>query len=229
MPATAAELMVWLERRGSAAGRAAMARYNVPAERAFGIGVGALKKKAKEIGPDHALAQELWRTGWYEARMLAVFVDEPARVTAAQMERWRRDFDNWAICDTAAFALFDRTPHAWSKARAWAGRKEEFARRAGFALIWSLGVHDKQAPDAKFLACLPLLADGAEDERRWVQLGADMALRSLGKRNRRLNAAAIALARKLEKSESAAARGIGRRAVKELSGASVRRRLARAD
>ena len=99
-----------------------------------------MKVLAKRLGPNHDLAAELWDTGWYEARMLAAFVDEPARVTPAQMDRWCRDFDNWGICDTVCFHLFDRTPHAWAKVAQWRGRRDEFVKRAAFALLASLAL-----------------------------------------------------------------------------------------
>src|SRR5262245_2114904 len=90
-----------LERLGSRKNREGMARYGLVSKRVFGISVGTLRSMAKDLGPDHQFALALWRTGWYEARMLAVFVDEAAKVTPAQMDRWCRDFDNWGICDTA--------------------------------------------------------------------------------------------------------------------------------
>jgi hypothetical protein len=124
-----------------------MARYNVPSTGAFGVSMKNIQLLAKQLGRDHALAAALWETGWYEARMLTAYVDEPERVTSAQMDRWSRQFDNWAICDTLAFALWDRTPHAWTKVEQWAGRREEFIKRTAFALLWSLSVHDKEAAD----------------------------------------------------------------------------------
>jgi hypothetical protein len=126
-------VLAWLQRRGSPAVRNGMARYGIPSDKAFGISVGDLRRYAKELGRDHRLAAALWKAGWYEARMLATFIDEPARVSAAQMERWCRQFDSWAICDTACFSLFDQTPHAWDKLRHWAEREDEFVKRAAFA------------------------------------------------------------------------------------------------
>jgi 3-methyladenine DNA glycosylase AlkD len=85
-------------------------------------------------GPHHhPLALALWDTGVYEARMLCSFVDDPALITPAQMDRWCHDFDNWAICDTMCFNLFDRTPHAWAKVTQWSRKRNEFAKRTAFA------------------------------------------------------------------------------------------------
>jgi 3-methyladenine DNA glycosylase AlkD len=214
----AAGVLAWLQRTGTKATRDGMARYAIPADRAFGVPVGALRDRAKILGRSHELAAALWETGWYEARMLAAFLDEPARVTAEQMDHWRGDFDNWAVCDHVCFHLFDRAPHAWEKVAPWAALEPEFGKRAAFALLWSLTVHDKRAPDAAFLACLPLVEVAAVDERNFVKKGVDMALRAVGKRNAVLRAAALEVAERLSASPEPAARWIGRSALRELRG-----------
>jgi 3-methyladenine DNA glycosylase AlkD len=158
--------------------------------------------------------------------MLTSFVDQPARVTPAQMDRWCRDFDNWGICDTLCFNLFDRTPHAWAKVVEWSASNDEFVKRAAFALLWGLTVHDKDAADEAFLQGLDLVERAADDERHLVKKAVNMALRAVGKRNRALNAAAVAVARRLAGSPQAAARWIGKDALKELSSSGVASRLA---
>src|SRR5688500_11944350 len=81
-----------LEALGTARGRAGLARYGiVTSDRVFGVSMGDIQKLAKQLGRSHQLAAALWGTGCYEARMLAVFVAEPERVTAAQMDRWCAD------------------------------------------------------------------------------------------------------------------------------------------
>jgi 3-methyladenine DNA glycosylase AlkD len=221
------EVLSWLERSGSKAGREGMARFAIPSDKAFGVSVGALRQQAKRLGTNHELAAALWDTGWYEARMLAIFVDEPARVTSAQMDRWCRGFDNWAIVDTACFHLFDHTPHAWRKVEQWAGRRDEFGKRAGFTLLWSLSVHDKSADDASFIAGLQLIEREAGDDRHFVRKAINMALRAVGKRNRALNTAALVVARRLAGSAGRAPRWIGKDALRELTSASVLQRLAK--
>ena len=217
-PTSVAEAMRWLEQHATKETRDGMARFGIPSTNALGVTVGDLRRYAKTIGKDHALSQRLWKTGVYEARFMAAFVDDPAAVTPAQMEAWARDFDSWAVCDTVCFALFDRTPHAWKKVHAWAGARPEFERRAAFALLWALSVHDKQAPDAPFLACLPLIEAGALDERDYVKKGVDMALRTLGKRNPKLRRAAIDLATRLRDSREGAQAWVGRSTLRELAG-----------
>jgi 3-methyladenine DNA glycosylase AlkD len=215
-----------LKRKGSKAGRDAMARYAIPSDKAFGVGMKDIQALAKQLGRNHALAAALWDSGWYEARLLAAYVDEPAKVTAAQMDRWCREFDSWAVVDTLCFALFDRTPHAWKKVAQWARRKDEFQKRAGFALLASLVLHDRKAGEAPFLEALALIEEGAADERNFVKKGVNWALRCIGKESPALNKAAVALARRLAESKDAAPRWVGKDALRELTSPAVLRRLA---
>ena len=214
---SANDVVAWLKKKGTKAERDGMARFALPSDKAFGVSVGTLKQHAKSLGRDHDLAAALWATGWYEARMLATMIDEPERVTPAQMDRWCRDFDNWGICDTACFHLFDRTPHAWGKVTAWAKKRAEYEKRAAFALLWGLTVHDKRSGDAPFLDGLGLIEAAADDDRHYVKKAVNMALRATGKRNRALNAAAVAVAKRLAASEHPPARWIGKDALRELS------------
>ncbi len=226
LDAEAEAVVAELKRMGTKKTLDGMARYGLPSDHAFGVTVSDLQKLAKQLGRSHELAVALWDTGWYEARMLAAYVDEPARVTHAQMDRWCRDFDNWGICDTVCFVLFDRTPHAWRKVEQWSRRSEEFVKRAAFALLWGLTVHDKQADDDAFVRCLPLVECAATDERHYVKKAVNMALRAIGKRNPALNAAAVAVARRLAASPDAAPRWAGKDALRELTSLAVTKRLA---
>ena len=193
----------------------------------LGVSVADIRLLARQLGRKHELAAALWETGCYEARMLTAFVGEPGRVTAAQMDRWCRDFDNWAICDTLCFHLFDRTPFAWKKARQWSASPHEFVKRPGFALMASLVVHDKAAPGPRFLAFLPLIEQGAHDERNFVKKAVNWALRTVGKRDSALNVAALAVSKRLARSEEASCRWVGKDALRELASPKVRARLVR--
>ena len=201
-------------------------RFGITANKAFGVSMVNMQKLAKRLGRNHELAAALWKTGWYEARMLTSFVDEPARVTSAQMDRWCRDFDNWGICDTICFHLFDRTPHAWSKVNRWHDERGEFVRRAAFALLASLALHDKQTGDEPFVEALALVERAATDDRNFVKKGVSWALRLIGRRNRFLNTQAVRVSRRLAASPAAAARWIGKGALRELTSPMVTRRLA---
>jgi 3-methyladenine DNA glycosylase AlkD len=211
------EVLAFLKRRGRKKNIDGMARYGIVAKNVYGVSVGDLRDLAKKLGKSHDLAAALWKTEVYEARMLAAFVEEKARVTPAQMDRWAKVFDNWAICDHCCFHLFDKTPHAWPKIEAWTKRPEEFVKRAGFALIASVALHDKKAPDAPFLKALKMIERESTDERNFVKKGVNWALRGIGRRNPALKAAAIKLSETLAASEDRTARWIGKDALRDLT------------
>jgi 3-methyladenine DNA glycosylase AlkD len=217
--------LTWLERHGSARNRAGMARFGITARQVYGVSSATMAPLVKRLGRDHDLALALWETGWLEARILASFVGEPARTTASQMDRWCRDFDNWAVCDSTCLHLFSRSPLAWRKVEMWGRRRNEFVRRAGFALLASLAVHDKTAPDDRFQRLLPLIEATARDERNFVRKAVNWALRQIGKRNLALNAATVIVARRLAAAPDASSRWVGKDALRELTGAKTLERL----
>jgi 3-methyladenine DNA glycosylase AlkD len=211
------EIITWLTRRGTKANREGMARYAIRAKKVFGVSVGDLRTIGKKHRRNHPLALALWKSGWYEARMLTAFVDDPAQVTPAQMDRWCRDFDNWAICDALCFHLFDKTPHAFAKMRQWSREKGEFQKRAAFALMASVALHHKKADDRLFLPLLPLIERASSDDRNFVKKGVSWALRGIGRRSATLHKPATALATKLAGSDDPTARWIGRDALRDLN------------
>ena len=215
-----------LKRRSSKRTRDEMGpRYGIFTDKAFGVKMADIQQVAKKVGRNHELAAALWETGWYEARMLTAFVEEPEFVTATQMDRWCRDFDNWGICDTLCFHLFDRTPYAFAKVRQWSKSREEFVKRGAFALLACLALHDKQASEEQFRRCLPLIERAAADERNFVKKGVSWALRLVGRRNIALNQEAVELSRRLAVSDGRAARWIGKAALKELTNPVLVRKL----
>jgi 3-methyladenine DNA glycosylase AlkD len=224
---TAKSALAELKRLSSKKYRDGMARYGLPMDRAMGVRVGAIQTLGKRIGTDQKLAVALWNTGWYEARMLTAYVADPAAMTPAQMDRWCRDFDNWGICDTICFALFDKSPHAWKKVHAWANKKPEFERRASFALLASLAGHDKESPDDRFLKTLTLIQKAASDDRNFVKKGVSWALRGVGHRSLGLHTAAVSLATELSKSEDVTERWLGKDVLRDLQRPAVLAKLRR--
>jgi 3-methyladenine DNA glycosylase AlkD len=223
--ARVADALAWLKKHSKKSIRAGLARYAIPSDKALGVLMGDIQKLAKQLGRDHALALALWKTDVYEARMLCAYVDEPERVTPAQMDAQARAFDNWAICDTLCFALWVRSPHAFKKIHQWASHRDEYVKRAAFALLASMALKHKESTDADYLRCLPLVEKAADDERNFVKKGVSWALRGIGRRSTKLNKASIVLAKKLAASEGAAPRWIGKDALRELSSAAVQKRL----
>ena len=204
-----------------------MARVGINIERALGVSIPHCRRIARGHRRDHGLALDLWTTGIHEARILASMVDDPTQVTPGQMESWVGDFDSWDLCDQTCSNLFGSTPYAYTKAKAWVRRKEEFVKRAGFTLIAERAVHDRERDDAFWLTWLPVIRSGATDDRNYVRKAVNWALREIGKRDLALNAAAIAEAERLLEIDAKSARWIARDALRELRSDAVQTRLRR--
>jgi len=202
-----------------------MARFGMAVEQRLGVSVPDMRKLAKEIGKDHKLALELWRTGIAEARMVASMVDDPAELTDEQMEEWVKGIDSWDVCDQVSMNLFEKNPLAWKKIMDWSERDEEFVKRAAFSLIACLAWHDKKAGDDRFVGLLPVILREATDERNFVKKAVNWALRNIGKRNVNLNRAAISTAKEMKRLDSRAARWIAADALRELESEAVQDRL----
>lgn len=222
---TASSIISSLKAKGSRRNVEGMARYGIVSRKVFGVSAPVLHGMAKEIGKCHELAAALWRTGIMEARILAAFIEQPDRVTPAQMDRWVKDFDSWAVCDGVCLHLFVKTPYAHQRALRWSRDEREFVRRAGFALMASLAVHDKGAKDVQFVKFLSAIRRAASDERNFVKKAVNWALRQIGKRNKRLHAQAIRAAEEIRRMDSHSARWIAGDALRELKSNAIQRRL----
>jgi len=204
---------------------AGMARFGIVGNNRLGLSMPAMRSIAKTLGQDHALATALWDTGIPDARIVAGMVAEPARLTSQQMDAWARDFASWDVCDQVCGSAFLASPLAWRKVPVWAKKQDEFMRRASFALLATLAVHDKAAGNAQFMEALSVIEAAADDERNFVKKAVNWALRNIGKRNQALNDAAIASARRIQLQGSRAARWIAADALRELGSVAVQKRL----
>jgi 3-methyladenine DNA glycosylase AlkD len=204
---------------------AGMARYGMSVENRLGIAIPDLRKMAKKIGKNHSLALELWRSGYQEARILAALIDDPVAVTDQQMEAWVKDFDSWDVCDQVCMNLFDRVPFVSRKIKEWSTRPEEFVKRAAFSLIACVAWHDKGASNEDISTFLPIIKEGATDERNFVKKAVNWALRHIGKRNIKLNKQALKAAREIQQMDSKPARWIAADAIRELESEKVQQRL----
>ncbi|WP_299862217.1 DNA alkylation repair protein [uncultured Hoeflea sp.] len=210
------DILAWLEAHASAENRAGMARFGIDTDKAFGVGNGVLRPFAKTLGRDHDRAMALWDSGWREARLLALFTDEAARLGPDQARAMAADFKSWEIVDHAA-DLFVDAGHLDRLVDEFAADDREFVRRTAFAMIAWGAVHLKKRDDADFLAFLPLIERHAADPRNFVKKAVNWALRQIGKRSLTCHGPALALAEKLAASPDKTARWIGKDAVRELS------------
>lgn len=230
----AASLLAHLRANADPANVEGMRRFGIRGGEVLGIRVTdlrrvaarALRARKSDDAWRHAVAAGLWASGVHEARILATIVDAPSLVTREQAESWALELDSWDVCDQLCLNLLDRTPLAYEIAEAWAGREEEFVKRAGFALMAGLAWHDRDSPDERLLPFLALIEREAHDERGFVRKSVNWALRQIGKRSAGLNAEAVGCAERILGAEpSRAARWVASGALRELRSEAVAGRL----
>ena len=223
---TAEAVLEQLKSKGGPENVKGMGKFGMATDQRLGVPVPEMRKIAKGIAKDHALALELWKTGVQEARIVAALIDVPEEVTKDQMEAWVADFNSWDVCDQVCLNLFEKTSFAQQKITEWSRREEEFVKRAAYAIVAGLAWHDKQAADEQFIGYFPVIKDGATDERNFVKKAVSWTLRNIGKRNLKLNKAAIKTAKEIRQIDLKAARWVASDAIRELESEKIQARLA---
>ena len=213
---TAIEIITVIKKISTPEGIKKKAYFGITEVGNYGMTALQIKAIAKKIGKNHSLALELWRTSVHEARHIAVLIADKKLVTEKLMENWVKDFNSWDIVDDCCSKLFCKTPFAYEKAKEWSGRKKEFEKRAGFALMALLAVHDKEMNDTEFEKYFPFLLRESDDGRNFVRKAVNWAIRQIGKRNERLCKKAIKLSEEIWKKEDKSSRWIATDALQEL-------------
>lgn len=179
--------------------------------RSYGIGLTRLRKLAKRIGRDRELAQALWKTDVYEARVIALLVDDPARITREQAEKQVEELAGgmlayvFASCD----ATLAKTSFVAELADEWVRSGDAVRRECGYGLLYEASKFSgKKAPGEEFfLAHVERIADTIATEPEKVRMSMGAALMGIGKRTAVLNAAALKVARAVGPIEFTSASG----------------------
>ena len=219
------EVMAWLRAHADPANAAGMARFGISTEGTLGVTMPLIRELAKNAGRDHDLALRLWASGGHEGRLLAPLVEEVGRASREQIEGWVVQIESWDICDQLCLNLLHKLPYARELPGQWSQREEEFVRRAAFALIAVLAVHDKKADDSLFEGYLKLAVEASDDDRNNVKKAVNWALRQIGKRNAVLREKAVAAAEKIKAKGTAPARWIASDALRELNSERVLKKV----
>jgi len=166
--------------------------------KSFGIGLTRLRKLAKQIGRDHDLALQLWETDIYDAKVIGLLIDDPKQVTRSQAEHQVEQLTGgylphvFASCD----ATLAKTPFAFDLACDWMESGDPVRRRCAYSLIFELSKKNPKGMDDEFLLVLiDQIQRDIHREEMWVREAMNTALMGIGKRNKRLNRAAVRAAK----------------------------------
>lgn len=194
-----AEAMRVLERAGTAQARKIYARHGAVGPM-FGVSFATLKTLVRRIGVDHELARELWSTGNHDARVLALKIADPARVTRAVLDRWARDFGAPG-CLMYVAALAAESAHGPALARKWLTSKDEQLRLAGWALVGQLASLERSGDDSWFAELVTHIQRRIHAAPNLERDAMNRALIQLGGRSPELRRSALTAARSIGKLE----------------------------
>jgi len=179
--------------------------------RGYGIGLTRLRKLAKKMGRNRNLAQALWKTDVYDARVIALLIDDPAQITRDQAERQVEELAGgmlahvFASCDST----LAKTSFMVELAEKWVQSDDPVRRDCGYGLLCEASkLSGKKAPSEEFfLAQVEGIANTINGELENVRLSMGAALIGIGKRSAALNKAALKVARDVGPIEFTSASG----------------------
>ena len=167
--------------------------------KSFGIGLTQLRKLAKQVGKDHDLAQKLWKSDVFDAKTIAMLIDDPKKMTRTQVEKQVDDGLSWMMAHVfcSCDATLTRTPFVRELAVEWAGSKDNVRRRCGYLLLAELA-KDRKDPsitDAFFEPYIDRIQKTIRKEENFVKDAMNCVIYAAGQRSAKLNERAIAAAK----------------------------------
>lgn len=169
--------------------------------KSYGLGLTRLRKFAKQIGRDARLARELWKSNVYDAKVVALLIDDPKTMTVEQAEAQVEQLAGghlahvFSSCD----ATLAKTPFVLELLERWIRSEDPTRRRCGYGLLYEVSKWKKKsAPDeAFFLEHVKRIRETYAEQSIPVLMSMAGALQGMGVRSVKLNAAALRLARKI--------------------------------
>ena len=194
-----------------------MAKVGINTAKACGATVTDLRKLAKEIKIDQALALKLWETGQHEARILATMIADKHQCDSDLFEKWVMEVNSWDLCDQLCNNLVYKTELGKMKAFEWCAQDEIFVKRAGFAIIANLAAKNKELTDAEIDSYSTLILNECADSRNYVRKAVSWALRNIGKRDEKNRQRALKIAKYMKDEGSKTAKTTSTEVLTELN------------
>ncbi|MCB0285314.1 MAG: DNA alkylation repair protein [Calditrichaeota bacterium] len=165
----------------------------------YGIGLTQLKKLAKQVGKNHELAMELWHETNYDAKILAILIDEAKQVTREQVDRQVAELTPWSLTHVYCSTLLPKVGFLVPLAEDWMTNSDSLKRSCGFQLLYQIAKNDKKLPDDYFLPYIERIERELQTEENFVKDGMNSALLMIGQRSKPLYERSVAAARAIGK------------------------------
>lgn len=196
--------------------KANVVKMGIPEASSIGVSTGDIRKLAKSIEKSNEFAYKLWRTGYHEAKILAVLVFDKKYISLHDVDKLMNDVCSWDLCDHLCKNLIIKLKGYEELIGIWCDSKETYNKRAAFTLMASAVIHEKSIYDDIVDNYLKLIFEHSNDEREHVKKAVSWALREIGKRDYNYQEKAILLAYELKENGSKSQLWIAKDALKEL-------------
>lgn len=158
-------------------------------------------KLAKKIGRNHKLALQLWTSDFYDAKIISLLIDDPKKISREQVEEQVEEMNQGHLAHvfSTCNATLSKTPFAIDLAVDWMKSESNIRKSCGYGLLYEFSKSKKKnAPDNEFfLSWLKQIKVHFQHEQLSVQSAMGCAVLGIGKRNARLHAPALELAKQL--------------------------------
>lgn len=197
---TSTEILATLKKLGKPQ-RAEIYRRQCPWDDVFGVLTSDVAKIAKKIKVDHALAKDLWNTGNIEARMLALQIADPAKLSRSAADKLVKDGPAHGV-GAWLTELVARSPIADDAMRAWMKSKEDSFREMGYGILAKRLRDDPDSvSDADAARILVTIEKEIQGSPNWGRYAMNSALIGIGVWKPKLRAQALEAAKRIGKVE----------------------------
>ncbi|MEO5926549.1 MAG: DNA alkylation repair protein [Bryobacteraceae bacterium] len=196
---TLEEALQTLKAAGTAQTRKTYLRHGYPDD-TWGVSFADLKKLAKKIDTDHALAQKLWATGNGDACTLATMIADPDETTSRELDTWVKAV-RFSLMSQMLSRFVADTEFAHEKTEQWTKSPDEWVGESGYYVLGQLALHDEELPDDYFDGHLRTIEQSIKTAKNYTRYAMNQAVIAIGVRNPNLTKKALATAAKNGKVE----------------------------
>lgn len=196
--------------------KANVVKMGIPEECSIGVSTAEIRKLAKELEKSNELAFDLWKTGYHEAKLLAVLLFDTRKISLEEVENLITDVISWDLCDHLCKNLIIKLKDYDSLIEKWITSQQTYQKRAAFTLMASAVIHKKTISDETLHNYLELIKENSRDEQEHIKKSVSWALREIGKKDFNYNEKALVLAYELKENGNKAQVWIAKDVIKEI-------------
>ena len=163
--ATASDVVNYLKENSHPGQVARVAARGIPKKNVMGVPKEHFKGAVKKFGQDMKLAEALWQVPLHEARLTAVYMAEPGKMTKRQAMKWIRQIWSWDLADHFARFLMPYLKANSSLITDCCPSKELYVKRTGYAGIACAVLHKPDLTNSEIESWFELIERGGNDDR----------------------------------------------------------------